>query len=155
MFLSLPFLLAIGGVLALVGNTAPLQGVAAEVSEMPVPVLIWQLKLGLVALFLTNAFLKFVWANRVFGYCAVMMAAVPNDPGDPATYPRAAQAAELNIRAAINFNRGLRGMYFALGALAWFLGAVALIIATVIVVWIVWSREFASLPRQILLKENA
>lgn len=154
-FFASTCLLAIGGVLALVGNTAPLQGVAAEVSEMPVPVLIWQLKLGLVALFLTNAFLKFVWANRVFGYCAVMMAAVPNDPGDPATYPRAAQAAELNIRAAINFNRGLRGMYFALGALAWLLGAVALIIATVIVVWIVWSREFASLPRQILLKENA
>ena len=154
-FFASTCLLAIGGVLALVGNTAPLQGVAAEVSEMPVPVLIWQLKLGLVALFLTNAFLKFVWANRVFGYCAVMMAAVPNDPGDPATYPRAAQAAELNIRAAINFNRGLRGMYFALGALAWLLGAVALIVATVIVVWIVWSREFASLPRQILLKENA
>ena len=96
-FFASTCLLAIGGVLALVGNTAPLQGVAAEVSEMPVPVLIWQLKLGLVALFLTNAFLKFVWANRVFGYCAVMMAAVPNDPGDPATYPRAAQAAELNI----------------------------------------------------------
>ncbi|MEM9785644.1 MAG: DUF599 domain-containing protein [Pseudomonadota bacterium] len=152
-FFASTCLLAIGGVLALVGNTAPLQGVAAEVTEMPVPVLIWQLKLGLVALFLTNAFLKFVWANRVFGYCAVMMAAVPNDPDDPMAYPRAAQAAELNIRAAINFNRGLRGMYFALGALAWLLGAVALIVATVAVVWIVWSREFASLPRQILLKE--
>ncbi len=153
-FFASTCLLAIGGVLALVGNTAPLQGVAAEVSEMPVPVLIWQLKLGLVALFLTNAFLKFVWANRIFGYCAVLMAAVPNDPGDPTAYPRAAQAAELNIRAAINFNRGLRGMYFALGALAWLVGAVALLIATAIVVWIVWSREFASLPREILLKET-
>jgi uncharacterized membrane protein len=42
-----------------------------------------------------------------------------------------------------------------LGALAWLLGAVALIIATVAVVWIVWSREFASLPRQILLQDDA
>lgn len=153
-FFASTCLLAIGGVLALVGNTAPLQGVAAEVSEMPVPVLIWQLKLGLVALFLTNAFLKFVWANRVFGYCAVIMAAVPNDPSDQQAYPLAAQAAELNIRAAINFNRGLRGMYFALGALAWLLGAWGLIVSTIIVVWIVWSREFASIPRRILLKED-
>jgi uncharacterized membrane protein len=113
--------------------------------------LIWQVKLGLVALLLTDGFLKFVWANRVFGYCSVMMAAVPNDPADPRCAPRAAQAAELNIRAAVNFNRGLRSMYFALGALAWLFGAIALIVATLFVVWIVWSREFASLPRDILL----
>jgi len=142
------------GVMALVGNTEPLRGVAAEVSTMPVPVLVWQLKLGLVALFLTNAFLKFVWANRVFGYCAVIMASVPNDPTDPKAYPRAAQAAELNIRGAMNFNRGLRAMYFALGALAWLIGPYALIIATATVFWVLWSREFASIPRSILLKEE-
>ncbi len=152
-FFASTCLLAVGAVLALAGNTEPLRGVAAEVSQMAPPVVIFQLKLGLVAFLLTNAFLKFVWANRVFGYCAVLMAAVPNDPNDPSAYPRAAQAAELNIRAAINFNRGLRTMYFALAALAWLLGAVALIIATVAVSWVVWSREFASLPRTILLED--
>ncbi|EBA13232.1 DUF599 domain-containing protein [Roseobacter sp. CCS2] len=154
-FFASTCLLAVGGVLALAGNTEPLRGVAAEVTEMAVPVVIFQLKLAFVAIFLTNAFLKFVWANRVFGYCAVMMAAVPNDPKDPVAYPRAAQAAELNIRAAVNFNRGLRAMYFALAALAWLLGPIALMIATALVVWVVWSREFASLPRSILLKEEA
>lgn len=153
-FFASTCILAIGGVLALVGNTEPLTGVAAEVSDMTVPVVIWQLKLGLVALFLTNGFLKFVWANRVFGYCAVIMAAVPNDPADPNAYPRAAQAAELNIRAAMNFNSGLRAIYFALGALAWLIGAVPLIIATCAVTWIVWSREFVSVTRTILLEEN-
>ncbi len=146
-------ILAIGGVLALMGNTDPLSGIAAEVTQEATPAVIWQLKLGLVALFLTNAFLKFVWANRVFGYCAVLMAAVPNDSNDPRAMPQAMQAAELNIRAAINFNRGLRAMYFALGALVWLIGPFALMAATVIVGWIVWSREFASLPRTILLKE--
>jgi uncharacterized membrane protein len=150
-FFASTCVLAIGGVLALVANTDPLRGVAAEVSSTAVPALIWQVKLGLVALLLTDGFLKFVWANRVFGYCSVMMAAVPNDPADPRCAPRAAQAAELNIRAAVNFNRGLRSMYFALGALAWLFGAIALIVATLFVVWIVWSREFASLPRDILL----
>lgn len=153
-FFASTCLLAIGGVLALIGNTEPLRGVAAGVSETAVPVLVWQLKLGLVALFLTSGFLKFVWANRIFGYCAVLMAAVPNDPADPIAYPRAAQAGELNVRAAINFNRGLRAMYFALGALAWLLGPIALAVATVLVVWTLWSREFASIPRSILLKEE-
>jgi uncharacterized membrane protein len=64
------------------------------------------------------------------------------------------KAAELNIRAAINFNRGLRSMYFALGGLAWLVGPVAFFIATVAVIWLVWSREFASLPRDILLGKN-
>jgi uncharacterized membrane protein len=154
-FFASTCLLAVGGVLALAGNTAPLRGVAVEGTEMAVPVVIFQLKLAFVALFLTNAFLKFVWANRVFGYCAVMMAAVPNDPKDPVAYPRAAQAAELNIRAAINFNRGLRAMYFALGALGWLLGPVALMLSTFVVVWVVWSREFASLPRSILLEDQS
>lgn len=153
-FFASTCLLAIGGVLALIGNTEPLSGVAQGVTQMAVPVLVWQLKLGLVALFLTSGFLKFVWANRIFGYCAVLMAAVPNDPADPIAYPRAAQAGELNVRAAINFNRGLRAMYFALGALAWLLGPIALVVATALVLWTLWSREFASIPRSILLKED-
>ncbi len=151
-FFASTSILAIGGTLALIGNTAPLQGVAAQVGDNT-PLLIWQMKLAVVGLFLTNAFLKFVWANRVFGYCAVIMAAVPNDPDDPMSYPRAAQAAELNIRAAVNFNRGLRSLYFSLGALAWLLGWAALMIATVVVGWVLWSREFASIPRSIILKE--
>lgn len=146
-------ILAIGGVLALMGNTAPLDGLAAEVTEITTPTVIWQIKLGMVVLFLTIAFLKFVWANRIFGYCAVLMAAVPNDPAHAKAIPQAMQAAELNVRAAMNFNRGLRAMYFALGSLAWLLGPLALVVATAVVGWTVWSREFASLPRTILLQK--
>ena len=154
-FFASTCIFAIGGVLALIKNTDPLRGVTADVTAMAIPALVIQIKLGLVALFLTNAFLKFVWANRVFGYCAVMMSAVPNDPKDPLAHSRAAQAGELNIRAALSFNRGLRAMYFALGALAWLLGPVALIVTTFIVSWIVGAREFGSVTRDILLEESA
>lgn len=150
-FFASTSLLAIGGVLALIGNTDPLRGVAAEVMLEETPTLIWQIKLGLVTLFLVTAFLKFVWSNRVFGYCSVLMGAVPQDADHPDAYPLAAQAGELNVRAAMNFNRGLRAMYFALAALAWLIGAWALIVATVLVGWTIWSREFASHPRRILL----
>jgi uncharacterized membrane protein len=152
-FFASTSIFAIGGVLALMGNTDPLRGVAADVMQAATPTLVWQVKLGLVTLFLVTAFLKFVWSNRVFGYCSVLMAAVPQDPDHPDSYPLAAQAGELNVRAAMNFNRGLRAMYFALGALAWLIGAWAMIFATVIVGWTIWSREFASMPRRILLGE--
>ncbi len=152
-FFASTSIFAIGGVLALMGNTDPLRGVAAQVSAAQTPALIWQIKLGLVLVFLVTSFLKFVWSNRIFGYCAVLMAAVPQDPADPTAYPLAAQAGELNVRAAMNFNRGLRAMYFALGALAWLIGAWAMIAATVIVVYTIWSREFISLSRRILMDE--
>ena len=151
-FFASTSLIAIGGLLAAIGNPTSIQNVADQVGDMT-PLVVWQAKLAIIAVFLGNAFLKFVWANRVFGYCAVIMGSVPNDPSDPLAYPRAAQAAELNIRAALNFNRGLRSVYFALGAVLFLLGWQALIVGMFLVGWVVWSREFASIPRSIILKE--
>ncbi|SLN36454.1 DUF599 domain-containing protein [Roseisalinus antarcticus] len=151
-FFASTCILAIGGVLALVGNTDPLSGLAEDLTTEHAPTLLWQIKLLVVALFLSQGFLRFVWANRVFGYCAVVMAAVPNDPEDVNVLPLAARAAELNIRAAINFNRGLRAVYFALAVVAWFLGPAALAAAAIAATWVVLSREFASQPRSIILR---
>lgn len=149
-FFASSCMIAIGGVIALVGNTELLRVVAHDLSAADSPDVIWQLKLLTVIVFLTHAFLKFVWSNRLFGYCAVVMAAVPNDTSDPVAYPRAAQAAEINIRAAWNFNRGLRSIYFSLGALAWLLGPIALLIAVAVVFYTIWQREFSSTARRIL-----
>lgn len=144
-------LIAIGGVLAMIGNTEPLQGVATDLIKTETPSLIWQIKLLAILFFLTHGFLKFVWANRLFGYCAVVMAAVPNDISQHTTLPRALQAAEINIRAALNFNRGLRSIYYALGSLAWLIGPSALMVATALVAILIWQREFSSHARDILM----
>lgn len=150
-FFASSCILAIGGVLALIGNTERLTMAAADLTQAAIPALIWQIKLFMVVLFLTSGFLRFVWANRLFGYCSVMMGAVPNDITDPTAYPRAAQGAELNIRAAWNFNRGLRSLYFALSSLAWLIGPEALVLATAFTFWVLWEREFASIPRKVIL----
>lgn len=153
-FFASSALIGLGGVLAIGANTAPLESLAEAFSRTDLPPLVWQVKLVPVLLFLTNAFLKFVWANRLFGYASVIMAAVPNEPEDPTALPRAAQAAEVNIRAAWNFNRGLRSMYFALAALAWLAGPIALAVAVAFTLWTLWSREFASASRRVLLSEE-
>lgn len=149
-FFASTSMLALGGLLAVIGNPTPLIGVAHDFSKATTPVIAWQLKLCFVGIFLIYGFLKFVWASRLFGYCAVVMASVPNDPEHPDAMPRATMAGELNIRAAMNFNRGLRALYFALAALAWILGPAALGFAAIVTTYTLWGREFSSLSREVL-----
>lgn len=152
-FFASACMIAIGGGLALIGNTDPLAGIARDLEAAEIPALLWKLKILLVLLFVANAFLKFVWAHRLFGYCAIMMAAVPNDPAQPEALPRALAAAQVNIQAARNFNLGLRAVYFALGALGWLAGPWGLIAGTVVVTGMTLRREFASGSRQAILED--
>ena len=145
-------MIAIGGGLALIGNTEQLAGQARDLTLDTNPAVVWEIKLLVVLLFLSNAFLKFVWAHRLFGYCAVAMASVPNDPEDPMALPRAAQAADLSITASRSFNRAMRAIYFALASAAWLLGAPALIAAALLTSAMLYRREFASQSRGILLR---
>lgn len=145
-------MISIGGGLALVGNTAPLQGLAQDITLVDASTIALRIKILFSLGFVANAFLKFVWAHRLFGYCSILMAAVPNDPDDPEGLPRAAQAAEVNITAARNYNRGLRSVYFALGSLGWLLGAEALLVATAITTATLLRREFASQSRAAMLR---
>ncbi|KIC11582.1 membrane protein [Leisingera sp. ANG-M1] len=151
-FFASASMIAIGGGLALIGNTEQLAGVAQDLIQDSAPAFVWEVKILVVLLFLSNAFLKYVWAHRLFGYCSVLMAAVPNDPDDALAYPRAAQAAEISITAARSFNRGMRATYFALAAVAWLAGAAALAAAVLITFAVLYRREFASHSRMILLR---
>ena len=153
-FFASTCMIAIGGGVAMIGNSDRILGLATDlpIDLAGVPV---EAKIILVLFFLANALLKFVWANRLFGYCSVLMAAVPNDPADPRAYPRAAQAAEINITAARSFNRGLRAIYFGLAALGWMLGPVALALATLAASAVMLRREFASTSRRVMMSADS
>lgn len=150
-FFASACLVAIGGGLALIGNPERLATVARDLTLEDAPAVVWDVRVLLVLIFLANGLFKFVWAHRLFGYTAVLMGSIPNEVSDLA-YARATQAGEISVSAARSFNRGLRAIYFALGALAWLLGPEALIGATVITVAILWRREFASHSRVVLLQ---
>ena len=153
-FFASTSVIALGGTLALIGNADRLAGLAEDITLAELPIIVWELKLLVVAFFLTNGFLKFVWSNRLFGYCAVLMAAVPVAPDDPKALPMAAQAGEINVTAARSFNRGLRSIYFALAATAWLAGPLALVLAATVSGIVIWRREFASVSRKILLDKQ-
>lgn len=153
-FFASATMIALGAGIALLGDTGRLTGLAAEFVPDSNRALL-EVKLVLVIVLIANAFLKFVWANRLFGYCSVLMASVPNEPEDPAAYPRAAQAAEINITAARSYNRGLESVYFAIAALAWLIGPVALALATAVTGAVIARREFASASRRAILTARA
>ncbi len=152
-FFASTSMIAIGGVLALIGNAERLALVAEDLTFDTSHDIVWEVKLMLLCVFLANAFLKFVWSNRLFGYCSVLMGAVPNDPEDPTAEKMAHKAAELNIAAARSFNRGLRSLYFALASVAWLAGALALMAGAFLTLVVIWRREFASRSREILLEK--
>lgn len=151
-FFASACMIAIGGGLAVLGNAERLRGLADDLEMADRSALVWQAKLVLVLALVGNAFLKFVWAHRLFGYCAIMMGAVPNSPADPEARPRAMQAADLNITAARSFNAGLRSVYFAMAALGWLAGPWGLMAATAAVLFVTWRREFASESRRVMLR---
>ncbi|MGJ8603058.1 MAG: DUF599 domain-containing protein [Marivita sp.] len=150
-FFASASMIAIGGGFALLGNAERLRGVAEDLTLESDPIFLLEVKLLALLLFAANAFLKFVWSHRLFGYCSVIMSAVPNDPEDPKAMPMALQAAELNITAARGYNRGLRSVYFGIASSTWLLGAGPLVIAALVTILVVLRREFASQSRHVLL----
>lgn len=150
-FFASATMLAIGGGLALVGNTEPLRRVARDLSGIEAPTSLWEIKLIVILLLISSAFLRYVWSHRLFGYTAVLISAVPNDPEDPSSMARADQAADMSILAARAFNRGMRTTYFALASCAWLLGAVPLMVAVGATIAMLLRREFASNARAALL----
>ncbi len=151
-FFTSASMIGIGGSVALLGKADTLQTLAEDLStDLGAPRVVWEAKLMLVVLILASAFLKFVWSHRLFGYCAVVLAAVPNDPAHADAARYAEKSAKLNSYAARSFNRGLRAMYFALAALTWLLGAWAMIIATLATLAVLYRREFNSQSRAALV----
>lgn len=145
-------LLAIGGIFAIIGKPELVllagDGLLPDSSEQAV-----QLELLMVLAIASFAFLKFVWSNRLFSYCAIVMASMPNDGTTDEAKRVAIRAARLNSYAARSFNRGLRGIYYALTAMAWLLGPEALIIASLATTAVLVRREFYSRSREALIAD--
>ena len=144
-----------GGLFALMGTTDK----AAElVREIPfaqqTPILVFELKvLVLVAIFV-YAFFRFSWSMRQYTFASLVIGSMP-DPEDFATgkFDReqfANRASAMLGLAAETFNSGLRAYYFSFAAMAWFFSPLAFLMATFLVVAILYSREFRSDVLQVL-----
>jgi uncharacterized membrane protein len=100
--------------------------------------------LTLIALF-TYAFIKFSWSVRQFNFSSILIGSMPPPSEAAAEHDYLAErASRLNALAGDNFTRGLRAYYFALAVLPWFISAYPFMIATLIVVAMLYRTEFHS-----------
>jgi uncharacterized membrane protein len=67
---------------------------------------------------------------------------------DPAAFEMAIlRATRMNVLAGRHFNAGLRGIFFSLGYLGWFVGPVAFALTTTLLFAVLLRRQFFSAAR--------
>lgn len=153
-FFGTTSILAIGGCFALLGATDQVLQIYRDLPvSSEVPRQLFELKVfGLTVIFVYS-FFKFGWAFRLFNYCSILIGAVPMIDHAPldARKKAALAAAELNIIASRHFTAGLRGIFFALAYLGWFIGPWALLGTTLFVIGVLARRNYFSKARQVLI----
>ena len=149
-FFASSCILAIGGCFAILGSGDRVLGVLGDLPFATVQSRAeFELKiLGLVVI-LAYSFFKFGWSYRLFNYCSILIGAVPipNDRNADELEVSVHRAARMNVLAGMHFNAGLRGIFFSIGYLGWFIGPAVLAAATVLVVAVLVRRQFFSRAR--------
>lgn len=154
-FFASTSLIALGGCLALVRQSEEVMTVLSGLPFIaPVAPGLFEIKaVGLTVLF-AYSFFKFAWSYRLFNYCSILIGAVPVYREGSADLDMAVRrAARMNVLAGRHFNAGLRGIFFSIGYLGWFVGAVPFAVATLLVAAVLIRRQFFSAARRVVLGE--
>jgi uncharacterized membrane protein len=151
-FFASTCIFAIGGCLALLGASDQVMTVLGDLPFGTVTSRAeFEFKVLALVVILSYSFFKFGWAYRLFNYCSILIGAVPvikDEAGDaPATDRAVARAARMNVIAGGHFNAGLRGIFFSLGYLGWFIGPAVFALTTGFVFIVLLRRQFFSSAR--------
>ena len=146
-FFASTSVIAVGGLAALMGSGEKLQVMLERLPFVATaPTWIWETKILLMMGIFIYAFFKFAWAFRLAHYTAIMIGSAPiaTEGNVPECGLHAERTANLIGIAADHTNAGIRSLYFAIAALAWFFHPLALIAATTWVIVILTRRDFFS-----------
>jgi uncharacterized membrane protein len=154
-FFSSTTILIIGALFALLGTSDKAVELMSEIPfAKATPVAVFDAKILLLIGIFVYAFFRFSWCMRQYTFVSLLVGAMPapetfaNAPERRARYVE--KAAAMVGSAAETFNDGLRAYYFSFAAIAWFFSAWAMVLATGVVVLILYRREFRSEALDIL-----
>jgi uncharacterized membrane protein len=102
----------------------------------------WQLRVLVLLIVFIHAFFKFTWGVRQFNYCAVLVGAAPAPGTRDDEWVQ--HTAWISTLASKDFNQGIRAYYFGLAIPMWFINAWVFMGATVLVVAVLYWREYHS-----------
>lgn len=145
-FFASATILVTGLVLGALANADRIAEITAPIAlSGPMTGLSVRLLLGAQGTILVAAFLSFTWSLRQFNYAVALIGAAPPVPVDADSATRiAASIGHVLSLASASFNTGLRGYYFALAGLAWFVHPLLVPPATVAVLAILLRRQLHS-----------
>lgn len=146
-FFASTTMLILAGLMTLITRGETAMGLLASVPGSEVLTsLQWDLRILAMMVLFVYAFFKFTWSLRQYGFVSVMIGGAPYLSADRAKEidTHANRIAKMASMAANNFNIGLRSYYFAIAMLAWLIHSFLFMAVTLIVVWILYNREFTS-----------
>jgi uncharacterized membrane protein len=154
-FFSSTSILVIGGLFALLGTTDKATELMSEIPfAQTTTLIVFEFKILVLVGIFVYAFFRFSWCMRLYTFVALVIGAMPPpeafESGQEDAKVHAERAAAMVGAAAETFNDGLRAYYFSFAALAWFVSPLAMVMAALLVVAILYSREFRSEVLQIL-----
>ncbi len=107
-----------------------------------------QIKLILMVAIMIYAFFTFTWSLRQYGFASVLLGAAPLPSQEEFNLSQrkeyAKSTAKVLDQAAHSFNYGLRAYYFSMAVIAWFVHPLLFLLATSLVVAVLYHREFMS-----------
>ena len=106
--------------------------------------LVFDLKLVVLTAVFVFAFFRFSWSIRQYSFGAILVGAAPETLAAEQAQPFAERAGRVMGLAAETFNDGLRAYYLSFAVVAWFFSAWAFMVATLLVIWVLYRREFHS-----------
>ncbi len=145
-FFAQTSLLILGGLIAVLGAGDRVVGIVAEVPFAQGQAT-WHVKIALEIVIFIYAFFKFTWSMRQFNYLMIVMGAAPPHGSQGAMDDGrrvVARASRISDIATQHFNSGIRGYYFGLAALGWFVHPLLLMAVSALVLLVLWRREFHS-----------
>ncbi len=119
---------------------------------------LWELKMLVMVIIFVYSFFEFTWSLRLYNFGCVVMGSAPlyreveHKSSEQLHYAKA--SGFIMTLAAKHFNFGLRAYYFALATLSWFIDPKFMMVSAVLVVLILYSREFHSTVLKVLAGYN-
>ncbi len=142
-FFASTSLLAVGALLGLLTGLDRLEPALALFGGVPAPRALLELKVLLPAIVLAHGVFLLTWALRQLNYTVALIGAVPNPPIADGDALADAMAGVLSS-ALTTFNGGIRSYYFALAALTWMAGPLALAGTAIALIAVLIHRQRTS-----------
>lgn len=145
MMFASTFILFLAGSLAMLGQVDNVREIIACLAHAhPASRILMEIQLFILMAIFVYAFFKFIWAIRLFDNMLILLGAAPQNIDCDETikreYPK--YMAQVANRANFNLNRGQRAYIFGLGLLPWFLHPLLLVASTIVVIAVLYRRDF-------------